>query len=199
MGALGVSANPTGHRISWRGSLDLDYLGSWLLLRITWGSIVLHGMVRLSHHLGRQLCTTLGLFLRESNSITWLVLELGWSRLCLLLVPNTSLVVIGILVCLRAWYHSVPCATHGSLVDHQLDVRPLRVKSSTHIWLCWVVVRPVIVLGEELAHILGWWRTGKEGLREVLGNLASVIQKFMVHDLVKIWSFGRISIENSLD
>ena len=196
MSTLGIPSNSTSHRVSWRWSFNLYNLRSWLLLITIRSCIMLHCMIWLGHHLWRQLCTTLWLFLLESYSITWLILELCWS--CFRLLGIFDAVIVRLIdlhvITLRSRYDSVPSATHRPLVNHQLNIWTLGVKSSTNIWLSWVVVRSIISLRHELSNILSRWRTCKEWLRKILWNLSTMIQEIMLEYLVKIWSSGWISI-----
>ena len=109
-------------------------------MRIYRSSIILHGMIRLSHHLWWKLCTSCirFLLLGESVSIASLILDVCiWSSLRLLWVTHFPFILLLLLVhwhivaTLRGIrYVSVTCAAHCSLVDHQLDVLSLRVESS---------------------------------------------------------------------
>ena len=97
-------------------------------------------MIRLSHHLWWELCTSCirFLLLGKSVSIASLILDVCiWSSLRLLWVTHFPLILLLLLICwiivaslLGARYISVTCTAHCSLVDHQLDVLPLRIKSS---------------------------------------------------------------------
>ena len=205
--AIGVPSTTSGHRIPWRWSFDLHDVRSWLLLlRVYRCGIVLHGMVWLSHHLVWELGTRsiwlLLLLLVECVSFARLVLEM-WIRCGIWLLGVTHPLVVLVLrlvdLLLRAWDVPVACATHGSLVDHQLNVLSLGIKSSIHERLCWVVVRAVIVLWDKLSDILGGWRTGQERLWQVLGDLPTMVDELVLHDLIKIWSAWGITAQDSLN
>ena len=170
---IGIPTSASSHQIPWRWSLYFHNMWSWLLLRIYRSSIILHGMIRLSHHLWWKLCTScIRFLLGESVSIASLILDVCiWSSLRLLWVRHFPFILLLLLVhwyivasLLRVWYVSVTCAAHCSLVDHQLDVLSLRVKSSIDERLSWVVVWAVIVLWNKLSNILGRWWTSQERL-----------------------------------
>lgn len=126
---------------------------------------MLQCMIRLSHHLWWQLCTSRSFLIRlESPPIALLVgVLLVWSRLGLAKLYPVILNLVLVHIAARcAWYIPVASSTHGSLVHHQLNVLPLRVKPSVNERLGRVVVRSVIALGEELSDVLGRWRASEE-------------------------------------